>query len=62
MKRGEVDARDDHAGHLVGLDLVVDAREGHRELVVGVADVGEVGVYAPHDLGGQVDVYVALGA
>ncbi len=59
--RGEVDAGDDHARNLFGLDLVVDAREGHRELVVGVADVGEVGVYAPHDLGGEVDVYVALG-
>ena len=49
-------------GDLVGLDLVVDPREGHGELVVGVADVREVRVYAPHDLGGEVDVYVALGA
>jgi hypothetical protein len=27
-----------------------------------VADVGEVRVYAPHDLGGEMNVYVALGA
>jgi hypothetical protein len=27
-----------------------------------VADVGEVRVYASHDLGREVDVYVALGA
>src|SRR5207249_6555513 len=60
--RREVDARDDHARHLLGLDLVIDAREGDRELVVGVAHVREVRVHAPHDLGGQMDVYVALGA
>src|SRR5271157_1154513 len=60
--RREVHARDDHARNLVGLDLVVYAGEGDGELVVGVADVGEVGVYAPHDLGGEMDVYVALGA
>jgi hypothetical protein len=41
---------------------MVDAGKGDGELVVGMADVGEVGVYAPHDLGGKVDVYVALGA
>jgi hypothetical protein len=39
---------------------VVDAREGDRELVIGVADVREVRVYAPHDLGGEMNVYVAL--
>ncbi len=41
---------------------MIDTGEGDRELVVGVADVGEVRIDAPHDLGGQVDVYVALGA
>ncbi len=60
--RGQVDARDDNAGNLVGLDLVVDTGKGDGELVVGMADVGKVGVYAPHDLGGQMNVYVALGA
>src|ERR1700722_3685756 len=60
--RGEVDAGYDHAGNLLRLDLVVDTGERDGELVVGVADVGEVRVDAPHDLGGQVDVYVALGA
>ena len=63
MNLGEMFTRDnDHAGHLLGLDLVVDARESDRELVVGVADVREVRVYATHDLGGQMDVYVALRA
>src|SRR5438094_3969588 len=41
----EVHARDHHARHLLGLHLVIDARKGDGELVVGVADVGEVGVY-----------------
>src|SRR5262249_47749598 len=58
--RGEVHTGDDHARNLLGLDLVVDACEGDRELVVGVADVREVRVHAPHDLGGEMDVYVAL--
>ena len=44
--RREVDAGDDHAGDLVVLHLVVDARERDRELVVGVADVREVRVHA----------------
>src|SRR6185503_16784436 len=60
--RREVHPGDDDAGHLVVLDLVVDAREGDRELVVGVADVGEVGVDARHDLRREVDVQVALGS
>src|ERR1700677_1397803 len=60
--RGQVDAGDHDTGDLLRLDLVVDAGEGDGELVVGVADVSEVRVYAPHDLGGQVDVYVALSA
>ncbi len=63
MKRGERLTRETTTpGHLLGLDLVVDAREGDRELVVGVADVREVRVHAAHDLGREVDVYVALGA
>ena len=41
---------------------MVDSREGDRELVVGVADIREVRVYAPHDLWGEMDVDVALGA
>ena len=45
--RREVDAGDDDAGDLLVLDLVVDAREGDRELVVRVADVREVRVDAP---------------
>src|SRR3984957_11921186 len=60
--RREVHTRDDHARHLLGLDLMIDPGEGHRELVVGVADVGEVRVYASHDLGREMNVYVALGA
>src|SRR5271167_388375 len=58
----EVDAGHHHAGNLFGLDLVVHARERDGELVVGVAYVRKVRVYAPHDLGGEMDVYVALGA
>src|SRR5689334_6715290 len=60
--RREVHPRDDDAGDLLVLDLVVDPREGDRELVVGVADVGEVGVDARHDLRREVDVQVALGS
>src|SRR5271167_3611369 len=60
--RREVDAGYDHAWNLLGLDLMVDPREGDGELVIGVADVREVRVYAPHDLWGEMDVYVALGA
>src|SRR5206468_1282814 len=41
-----VDARDDDPGDLALLDRVGDAGEGQRELVVGEADVGEVGVRA----------------
>src|SRR6185437_12843231 len=59
--RREVYPGDDDAGHLLVLDLVVDAREGDGELVVGVADVGEVGVDARHDLRREVDVQVAFG-
>src|SRR5512132_195021 len=60
--RREVDARDDDAGDLVVLDLVVDAREGERELVVRMADVREVRVLAGHVLRLEVDVDVPLGA
>ena len=42
--RREVDARHDDAGDLLVLDLVVDTGERDRELVVRVADVGEVRV------------------
>ena len=58
----QVDPRDDDAGDLVVLDLVVDARERDRELVVGVADVREIRVYAGHDVRREVDVDVPLGA
>src|SRR5215210_1243215 len=58
--RGEVDARDDHARHLVVLDLVVHAGERDAELVVGMGDVREVGVVARHDLGGRLQVDVAF--
>src|ERR1700684_1571497 len=47
--RGEVHAGHNHAWNLLGLDLVVDPREGDGELVIGVTDVREVRVYAPHD-------------
>ena len=61
MKRGrEVDPGDHHAGHLALLDLVVDAREGERELVVRVRHVGEVRVVARHRVGVGVDVEVAF--
>src|SRR3954453_21419270 len=59
--RRQVHARDDHAGHLLVLDLVVDPGEGDGELVVGVADVREVRVVAGHLRGVEVDVDVPLG-
>ncbi len=49
----------DDAGHLLVVHLVVDPRERDRELVVGVADVGEVRVDAGHDVRREVDVDVA---
>ena len=58
--RREVDARDDDPRHLDVVHLVIDARERHGELVVGVADVREVRVVAGHDLRREVDVDVAL--
>src|SRR5829696_3480184 len=58
--RREVDPGDDHAGDLVVLDLVVDAGEGDAELVVRVRDVREVRVVPRHDLGGGLQVDVAL--
>ena len=58
---GESETRDDDdAGDLVGLDLVVHARERQRELVVGVRDGREVRVDARHDLGRRVEVEVPL--
>src|SRR3954452_1353615 len=58
--RREVQAGDDDARDLVVLDLVVDAGERDRELVLGVADVREVRVMAGHLLRVEVDVDVAL--
>ena len=53
--------RDDHdSGDLVVVDLVVEAGERDRELVVRVADVREVRVGAGHQLGRHVHVDVAL--
>ena len=61
MKRGERLIRETTTpGHGLLLDLVVHAREGHGELVVGVAHVREVRVVAGHHLGVGVDVEVAL--
>src|SRR3954466_11625752 len=60
--RREVDPRHHDARDLLVLDLMVYAGEGDRELVIGVADVREVRVDAGHDLRGEVDVDVALGA
>ena len=59
-ERREVDAHDGDAGHLGVFDLVVDAREGDRELVVGVADVGEVRVHAGQGLRLDLDVEVSF--
>src|SRR5215213_7827001 len=58
--RGEVDARDHHAGDLVVLDLVVDAGERDAELVVRMGHVREVRVVSRHDLRGGLQVDVAL--
>src|SRR5215210_8605377 len=55
-----VDARDDRPRYVALLDLVLDAREGQRELVVRVADVRKVGVDAGEVLGVEVDVELAL--
>ncbi len=61
MKRGERLIRETTTpGDGLLLDLVVDAREGDRELVVRVADVREVRVVARHHLRIGVDVEVAL--
>ena len=61
MNRGETLTRDTtHARHLVVVDLVVDLRERQRELVVRVADVGEVGIHAGHQLRREVDVQAAF--
>src|SRR3954453_20189359 len=57
---GEVDPRHDHTGHLVVLDLVVDARERDAELVVRGRDVREVRVVPRHDLRRRLQVDVAL--
>jgi STE24 endopeptidase len=57
----QVDPADDHPGDLLVLDLVIDASERHRELVVRVADVGEVGVVPRHHVRREVDVDVPVG-
>ena len=56
----DVDARDDDSRHVALLDLVVDARERDRELVLREGDVREVRVDAAHGLGVDVDVELAL--
>src|SRR5262249_45280501 len=49
-----------HAGHLAVLDRVVDAREGDGELVVGEADVREVGVDPREVLAVDLEIQLAL--
>src|SRR5690242_21870962 len=44
-RRG-IDARDDGAGHVTLLDLVLDARERERELVAREGDIREVRIRA----------------
>ena len=51
---------DDDAGHVALLDLVVDARERDRELVLREGDVREVRVDAAHAVRVDVDVELAL--
>ena len=58
--RRHVHPRDDDAGHVAFLDLVVDSGEGERELVVGEADVGEVRVDTGQVLRVEMDVELAL--
>src|SRR5262245_36047688 len=58
--RGHVHAGHDYSGHVAFLDLVVEAREGQRELVVGEADVREVRVDAGHHVRVGVDVQLSL--
>src|SRR5439155_18430081 len=58
--RREVHAPDDDARDVPVLDLVVDAREGNRELVVREADVREVRVDARQVLRIEVQVQLAL--
>src|SRR3954465_1292092 len=55
-ERCEIDAHDRNAGHLRPLHVVIDARERDRELVVGMADVGEVGVHPGQGLWLDLDV------
>src|SRR5438128_747175 len=59
--RRHVHARDDDARDVALLDLVVDAGEGDRELVVRERDVGEVRVDAGQIRGIEMDVELALG-
>src|SRR5207249_1662143 len=60
--RREVHAPDDDARDVPVLDLVVDTREGDRELVVREADVREVRVDARQVLRVEVQVELALRA
>ena len=55
------DFRDDDSGHVSLLDLVVDAGERERELVVREGDVREVRVDARKVLRLHVDVQLAVG-
>src|SRR4051794_6896567 len=55
-ERRQVDPHDRDTGHLGALDVVVDARERDRELVVRVADVGEVRVHPGQCLRLDLDV------
>src|SRR5919201_5052523 len=55
-----VHTRHDDTGDLTLLDLVVDAREGDRELVLREGDVREVRIRAGHLLGVEMDVELAL--
>src|SRR5205807_7063052 len=58
--RREHHARNDDTGYLALLDLVVDTREGNRELVVGMADVREVRIDPGHRLRSRLDVEMTL--
>ena len=55
----DVHARDEHAGDLAALCLVLDPEEVERELVLREADVPEVRIAAGH-LRIEVDVQLAL--
>src|SRR3954452_9470878 len=58
--RRHVHARDDDTRDVALLDLVVDAGEGERELIVGEADVREAGVDPGEVRRVEMDVELAL--